>query len=67
MGARASQVLLAVRSPPANVVDTSSIPGPRRSPGVANGTPLQNSCLENSRGRGVWQATVHGATKSQTD
>ena len=67
MGARASQMLLVVKNPPANVVDTSSIPGPRRSSAVANGTPLQNSCLENSRGREVWQATVHGATKSQTD
>ena len=38
MGARASQVLLAVRNLPANVVDTSSTPGPRRdAPGVANG------------------------------
>ena len=28
--------------------------------------PLQYSCLENSMGRGAWQATVHGATKSWT-
>ena len=28
--------------------------------------PLQYSCLENSMDRGAWQATVHGATKSQT-
>ena len=26
--------------------------------------PLQYSCLENSRGKGTWQATVHGVTKS---
>ena len=26
----------------------------------------QHSCLENSLNRGAWQATVHGATKSQT-
>ena len=27
---------------------------------------LQYSCLENSMGRGAWQATVHGTAKSQT-
>ena len=43
-----------------------SIPGPGRSPGEGNGNPLQYSCLENSIGRGTWQAAVHGATKSWT-
>ena len=28
--------------------------------------PLQYSCLDNPMGRGAWQATVHGVTKSQT-
>ena len=28
--------------------------------------PLQASCLENSMDRGVWQAIVHGVTKSRT-
>ena len=28
--------------------------------------PLQYSCLKNSMDRGAWQATVPGATKSQT-
>ena len=28
-----------------------------------NGNPLQYSCLENSTGRGAWQATVHGLTR----
>ena len=37
-----------------------------RSPAVGNGNPLQYSCLENAMDRGVWQATVHGATKSRT-
>ena len=32
--------------------------------GMAN--PLQHSCLENSKDRGAWWATVHGVTKSQT-
>ena len=27
---------------------------------------IQSSCLENSIGRGAWQATVHGAAKSRT-
>ena len=31
--------------------------------GEANGNPLQYSCLENPRGRGAWQATVHGVTR----
>ena len=34
-------------------------------PRVGNGTPLQYSCLENSMGRGAWQATVHGVAKSR--
>ena len=33
--------------------------------GEGNGNPLQYSGLENSMDRGVWQATVHGVTKSQ--
>ena len=43
------------------------IPGSGRSPGEGNGYPLQYSCLENSMDRGVWQATVHGVVKSQTE
>ena len=34
--------------------------------GGGNGNPLQYSCLENSRDRRTWEATVHGVTKSQT-
>ena len=49
-----------------NVEDLSSIPGSERSPGEGNGNPLQYFCLENPRDRGAWQATVHGAAKSQT-
>ena len=30
-------------------------------------TPLQYSCLENPKDRGVWWATVHGVTKSGHD
>ena len=42
-----------------------STPELGRSPGVGNSTPFQYSCLENSMGRGAWQATGHGAAKSQ--
>ena len=42
------------------------IPGLRRSPGEGNGNPLQYSCLENSRDRGAWWATVHGNTHTHT-
>ena len=46
---RASQVVLVVKSLPANVGDirdSSSIPGLERSPGEGHGNPLQYSCLE---------------------
>ena len=34
--------------------------------GEGNRSPLQYSCLENSMGRGAWQAIVHGVTESDT-
>ena len=46
--------------------DLVSIPGSGRAPGERNGSPLQYSCLENPMDRRAWRATVHGATKSQT-
>ena len=46
--------------------DPGLIPGSGRSPGEGNGYPLLYSCLQNFMGRGAWQATVHGAVKSQT-
>ena len=61
----ASQVALVVKNLPVNAGDTNSIPGSGRSPGEGNGNPLQYSCLENPMDRGTWQATVHGAAKSQ--
>ena len=60
---------LLVENPIANAGDArdvGSIPGLGRSPGVENGSPLQNSCLENPMDREAWWATVLGATKSQT-
>ena len=41
-----------------------SIPESGRSPGGANGNPLQYSCLEYSMVSGAWQTTVHGVTES---
>ena len=46
--------------------DLACIPGLRRSPGEANGNPLQYPCLENPMGGGTWWATVHGVAKSWT-
>ena len=58
-----------IKNTPANSTDTgdaSLIPGSGRSPGIGNGNPLQYSCLENSKDRGAWWATVHAVAKSQT-
>ena len=45
--------------------DGGLIPRLGRFPGVGNGSSLQYSCLENPIDR-VYQATVHGVAKSQT-
>ena len=37
-----------------NAGDPGSIPGSGRSPGEENGTPLQDSCLENPMDHGAW-------------
>ena len=58
-----------VKNLPCNVGDTGdvgSIPGSGRSPRGGHGNPLPYSCLENPMDREVWQAIVHGVTKSQT-
>ena len=34
--------------------------------GEGNGSPLQNSCLENPMDGGAWWAAVHGVAKSRT-
>ena len=63
---RASQVVLVVRHPLANVRDVGDvglISGLGRSPGGGHGNPLQYSCLENPMDRGAWRAAVHGVTK----
>ena len=58
-----------VNNLPANAEDArhaGSIPGSGRSPGKGNGNPLQYSCLENPKDRGVWWATVHGVAELDT-
>ena len=69
MDGRAFQVALMVKYLPANagdIGDSDSIPESGRSPGGGHGNLLQYSCLENPIDRGVWWATVHGVTESQT-
>ena len=64
---RASQVVLGRTDLPMQETrDAGLIPGLGRSPGEGNGNPLQYSCLENSKDREDWWATVHGVAKSQT-
>ena len=53
----ASQVVLVIKSPPANAGEVRSaglILGSGRSPGGGNGNPLQYFGLENPMDRGVW-------------
>ena len=49
-----------------NTGELGSIPGSGIFPGEGNGYPLQYSCLEKSKDRGAWWATVHGIAKSRT-
>ena len=46
-----------------SVGDLGSIPGSGRSPGEANGNPLQYSCLKNPMDIGAWGTTVHGVAR----
>ena len=57
-----------VKNPPdkaGDARDKGSVPESGRSPGGGHGSPLQYSCLENSKVRGVRKATVPGVTESQ--
>ena len=51
---------------PAKAEDVNSILGSGIFPEGRHGNPLQYSCLKNPMDRGAWWATVHGATKNQT-
>ena len=58
-----------VRNPLAkagDIRDVGLIPEPGRCPGGGHGYPLQYSCWENPKDRGVWWATVRRVTESQT-
>ena len=60
---------LVIKNSPASagdIRDMGLILGSGRSPGEANGYPLQYSCLENSMNRGVWWATVYGVANIRT-
>ena len=53
----ASQVMLVVKNPSADVGDARDvvlIPRSGRSPGGGNGNSLHYSCLENPKDRGAW-------------
>ena len=52
-----------VKNLPAMQETWGSIPGSGRSSGEGNVNPLQYSYLENSKDRGAWWATVHGAAR----
>ena len=54
---------LVVKYLPADVGEAGLIHGLGRSPGEANGNPLQYSCLVNPMDRGAWRATAHGIAK----
>ena len=56
-----------VENPPASEGDTYLIPGSGRSPGGANGNPLQCSCLENPMDSKAWWATVREAAVKELD
>ena len=65
----ASQVAYVVKNLPASAGaagDVSSIPGLGSSPGRGNGSSCQHSFQDNPKDREVWQAIVHGITKSWT-
>jgi len=64
--ARASQVVLVVKNPPASAEDLGWIPGSERAPGEGNSNPLQRPGLENPTDRGTWWATVQGVAKRWT-
>ena len=52
-----------VKHLPANVGDMSLIPGPGKSPGEVNGTPLQYSCPGNPMDGEAWWAVVYGVAE----
>ena len=63
----ASQVVIVVKNPPANVGnirDAGSIPESGRSLGGGHSNPVQYSCLENHMDRGARQTIAHKVAES---
>ena len=62
--------IVSTYSPPKLSVEASSLQTQESSPWCVsmwwegNGSPLQDSCLENPMDRGAWRATVHEAARS---
>ena len=54
------------KEPACSTGNLCSIPGLGTSPGLGNVNSCQYSSLDNPMDRRVWQATVHGVSKSQT-
>ena len=54
-----------VKNLPVNAGDEGLIPGSGRSPGGGHGNSIQYPCMENSKDRGGWQATIHGVAESR--
>ena len=54
-----------VKNLPVDAGDTGSIPGSGRSPGGGHGNSTQYPCMENSKDRGGWQATIHGVAENR--
>ena len=58
-----------IKNPPTNsgnIRDSGPIPGSGRSPGGGHSNPLQYSSPKNPTDRGVYWATVHRMTQSDT-
>ena len=68
-GVGASQVVLAIKNPPASaedIRDMGLIPGSGKSCGEGRGNTLQYSCLENASDRGTWQVCKESGTTEVT-
>ena len=48
------------------ILPFENLTSPGHCHGEGDGTPLQDSCLENRMDRGAWKASVHGVTEGRT-
>ena len=65
-GSPSGRVVQTLPAKAGDAVDSGSIPGSERSPGVGNGNPLQYSCLENPWIEESGGLQSMGLQKSQT-